>query len=162
MSTASRPAPAVAAAAEVSNRRHAREQEGFQRTLGDENQERYDALRCATFPFGWPWGRTADSRGGFNVAASPARRRIEWETSPAESAERTVFTWMGGSRTFPGYTAAFPYATASLTVDGGEPLPFPIGRPEGFRVERDGLVLEFEARQFHSTAELNHRTQEAL
>jgi hypothetical protein len=146
---------------EVTNKQHAREQEGFARALGEAGSEASSALCCSTYPFGWPGFIDSDSRGSFAIPQIPVTRRIEWETTPAESGERTVFTWMGGSRTWPAFTPAFPYATAALSVDGRAPLRFPIGRPDGFRVERDGVALSFEPRQFHSLAEGHHRTGSA-
>jgi hypothetical protein len=118
---------------------------------------KYEALFCSTYFMGIQWAGGHDSRGPFKIPPSRDRRHIEWETTPAESAERTVFTFMGGSRVWPAMLPAYPYIYASLTIDGGEPLRFPIGRPEHFRVEREGLVLEFEPRQFHSLAENYHR-----
>jgi hypothetical protein len=144
----------------VSNKRHAREQEGFARTLGPEDAAKGEALRCSTMVSCVPGQWSSDSRGWYPMPASLSRRHIEWETTPAETAERTVFTWMGGSRVWPAYTPAFPYATASISVDGGEPLPFPLGRPDGFRVERGDLVLEFEPRQYRSLVEGHHRVSE--
>ena len=147
---------------EVTNRQHEREQEGFARTLGPESRERNEALRCATYPYGWPGRSGADSRGCFALPAIPARRSITWESSPAEFNESTVFTWMGASRVWPAFTPAFPYATATISVDGGGPLRFPIGRPDGFHVARDGLALSFEPRQFQGLAEHYHRTADAV
>jgi hypothetical protein len=153
--------PAAASArqsvAEVTNRRYEREQEGFGRTLGPERPERYEALRCGTVFFGVPDTGTGDSRGAYGLPVSRDRQHIEWETSAAEAAEKTVFTWMGGSRVWPAMTPAFPYHTAALSVDGRAPLRFPLGRPEGFHVAGDGISLEFEPRQFHSLSEAYHR-----
>jgi hypothetical protein len=148
------PAPRSQPTAEVTNQRYARELEGFARTLGAEAEG--EALRCSTARVrSVLWGD--DFRGTMKVPPCVGRRRIAWETAPAEAAERTVFTWIGGSSTWPAFRPAYPYATAVLSIDGAEPLRFPIAQPEGFRVERGGLALEFEPRQFQSLAEPYHR-----
>src|SRR5688500_15932356 len=99
---------------QTSNRRHAREQEGFAKAIGIPAGE---ALMCA-------WGRVnsgvgvADFRGkGITAPAFGQRRAIEWETSPVQSAETTVFTWIGTSEVRP-LRPSYPYATAKLFVDG--------------------------------------------
>lgn len=145
-----------------SNRRCAREQEGFARTINFPPDE---APACGSFydSFGVT---LADFRGPVPTAGGKTlpdkrtpwlgRQSIEWETSPAESAEETAFTFIAGSQVRP-VRPAFPYATATLWIDGVERLRFPLGWTAPYSVAVDGLFLAFEPRRFQSLVEGPHR-----
>src|SRR4051794_26252396 len=62
----------------VSNRRHAREQEGFGRTLGGEDTTKSQAISCTTMMSRVIGLWASDSRGWFQMPASLDRRHIEW------------------------------------------------------------------------------------
>ena len=141
-----------------SNRKFAREQEGFARSLSTPADE---VPRCSSIFYAYPVMNLADHRG-----APPAegqlvgktgphgdRMYVEWETSPAESAETTVFTWIGGSELRPALRPAYPYVIGTLFVDGVKRLEFPIGRSELYKVSKDGFSLSFEPRRLQSLAE---------
>ena len=147
------------------NRRCEREQEGFDLAPGlGEGEE----LICGTV-FGASGVRPGDFRGPTPSVADPqrisdsaycGRRAVEWETSPAGPAADTVFTWVGGSQVRP-VRAAFPYVTATLSVNGVPRLQFPLGWAStyggSYTTEVDGFALNFEPRRFVSLVESPHR-----
>lgn len=149
-------------------RRHAREQEGFARMLDPTG----DVIpTCASY-FNGCGTNLADFRGAIPnpsggvgqswlpAPASLERRFIEWETTAAPEDADTVFTWIAGSQVSP-MRAAFPYATAVLSVDGKARVRFPVGWPNGFRSTGDGLELVFEPKRFQSLVESPHRHWDA-
>lgn len=151
-----------------SHRRHKHEQEGFAHALVPDG----DVIPTCASHFN-PCGTSlADFRGpipnpsggvGQSWLPAPAsldRRYVEWETTQALIHEDTVFTWIAGSQVCP-TRAAFPYATAVLTVDGKSRVRFPLGWPNGFRSAGDGLELVFEPRRFQSLVESPHRHWDA-
>jgi len=132
------------------NRRFAREQEGFSRAL---NVPEGGTPRCGTAFNGFRID-LADFRGFFpDDPAFLDRTTLIWETSPAESAEDTVFTWIGGSQVYPAMRPAFPPDTAVLSVNGLPRLRFPLGRTEAFMVSEDGFTLWFEPRRAQTLVE---------
>lgn len=110
-------------------------------------------------------GAVPASGGGFGAGwlSAPAyldRRHVEWRTTPAEAVRDTVFTWIGGSQVRP-YRPSFPYATATLHVDGVARLRFPLGWINPYSVVVDGFVFMFEPRRFQSLVEAPHRNWDA-
>lgn len=153
---------------QTSNRRYQREQEGFAKALHVASGELPVCASCFN-SFGMS---IADFRGpaiaaeGQAPGAAPGwtiafrdRRSIEWETSPAESNQETVFTWIGGSQVRP-VRPAFPYATARLWVDGVERLRLPLGWPNLYHIVAGGFALDFEPRRFVTLVESSHRSWE--
>src|SRR5688500_14878067 len=69
------------------------------------------------------------STPGSTIPAHEGRSFVKWETAPAEIAETTVFTWIGGSQTRP-VGPAYPQLGAILSINGVEQLRFPLGRAE--------------------------------
>ncbi|MFK7694138.1 sialidase family protein [Paenibacillus sp. HJGM_3] len=138
----------------TTNRRFAREQEGFLRAVGLADNE---IPRCSTIPFA-AGAALSDFRGRLPGHAGPQQLRtwIEWETTPAESTEATVFTWIGGSQVRP-VRAAFPYVKAALFVNGQPVLKFALGLAKSYEVSENGFKLSFEPRRFQSLVEDSHR-----
>jgi len=99
----------------------------------------------------------ADGRDASRQPPHGEMRAAEWETAPATVAEDTVFTWIGGSQVRPALRPAYPYVTASLSVDGVARLVFPLGITDSFAVEADGVRLECEPKSFLSLTEAPHR-----
>ncbi|NLC67631.1 MAG: exo-alpha-sialidase [Clostridiaceae bacterium] len=140
-----------------SNKRFKNEQEGFMRSLSVPPDE---IPTCSTV-FSAIGLRTQDFRGlipdetGKIPGKQPAhmdRDYVEWETSPAESTETTVFTWIGGFQVWP-VRPAFPYIAATLVIDDTQRIQFPINIIERFAIELDGFALWFEPKRFQSLAE---------
>jgi sialidase-1 len=141
----------------ASGRQAEHEQEGFGRPIGLKEGQ---LLACSSKP--WASRATVvDFIGGSGWPGLPRPHRsfVEWETSPSESAGATVFSWIGGSQVRP-VRDAFPYVTASLSVDSAEVLRFPLGFPNGYQVENNGFRLSFEPRRFQSLVEESHRVWE--
>jgi len=142
----------------TSNRKFAREQEGFARSLSTPPDE---VPRCSSMYYAYPLtladhrGAPPDAQGNPNGKTGPhgVRTSVEWETSPAASAETTVFTWIGGSQVRPALRPAYPYVTATLFVDGVAQLEFPLGRSEVYRISQHGFVLHFEPQRFQTLVE---------
>ena len=147
------------------NRRCEHEQEGFDQAPDLSEGE---DLICGTV-FGASGVRPADFRGPTPSVTDPwrnsdsaycARRAVEWETSRAESATDTVFTWIGGSQVRP-MRPAFPYVTATLSVNGAPRLRFPLGWVStyggSYTTEAGGVALSFEPRRFVPLVESPHR-----
>ena len=141
-----------------SNRRYVREQEGYARAL-DMPPGGVPRASTTFFPCGV---RLEDFRGAMPEGACSAPgdqqahkdcHTVTWETSPAQSAETTVFTWIGGSQVLPEFRPAFPPVVATLFVNDVERLTFPLGRPEIYTVSGEGGTLTFEPRKFQSLAE---------
>jgi hypothetical protein len=128
----------------LGNRRFPREQEGFARAV---NVPEGEVPRCGSV-FSSHSVDLTDFRGGF-PDAQPFHQRttLIWETSPAESEETTIFTWIGGSQVYPSMRPAFPFTTALLFVNGVPRLKFELGRAESFIVVEDGFTLWFEPRR---------------
>ncbi|MCE9589598.1 MAG: glycoside hydrolase [Planctomycetes bacterium] len=147
-----------------SNRRCEHEQEGFARAIDVPGNH----VPCCGSEYSAFEMYLADARGplpgvdpakevtGY-TAAFLHRRAIEWETSPAEAARQTVFTWIAGSQVRPAMRPAFPYVTAKLFVNGKERITFPLGYTVGFSTKVDGFALVFEPRRFQSLVEAPHR-----
>jgi hypothetical protein len=153
--------PVMAATPPVDNRIFPREQEGFARAVSVPAEE---VPVCAT-AFGASGYSLRDFRGPVPggdgvVRRIPARKMrtfVEWETTPAEAEEDTVFTWIGGSQVRP-VRPAFPVPMATLIVDGVHRLRFPLGRTVESRiVGPDGIALRIEPRRFQSLVEPPHR-----
>jgi len=153
----------------TTNRRCGRKQEGFERAVGLAEGEE---LMCGTV-FGASGVRPVDFRGPMPSLADPqrnadwaycGRQTLEWETSPAEWADDTVFTWIGGSQVRP-MRPAFPYVTATLSVNGVPRLTFPLGWVStygtSYTTETDGFTLAFEPRRSLSLVEAPHRYWES-
>lgn len=147
----------------------ARQQEGFGRALSVPEGE---TPRCSSY-FAAHITMLTDFRGavggsnviggtfdgsGYRHAAHRDVDFVEWETTPAESVEDTVFTWIGGSQVRP-MRSMFPYIVATLTIDGANPIKLPLGmHPEGITVTEGDCSLCFEPRRHQSLVELPHRT----
>jgi len=101
--------------------------------------------------------RDADGRDTSRQPPHGEMRFAVWETAPAATAEDTVFTWIGGSQVRPALRPAYPYVTATLSVNGTARLTFPLGVTDGFAVEEDGVRLTFEPKSFLSLVEAPHR-----
>jgi hypothetical protein len=151
------------------NRRCECEQEGFDRAPGLAEGEE---LICGTV-FGASGVRPADFRGPtpsvadarrISDSAYCGRRAVEWETTPAESAGDTVFTWIGGSQVRP-VRPAFPYVTATLSVNGVARLRFPLGwvgtSGGAYTTGVNGFALGFESRRLVPLVESAHRFWES-
>ena len=75
--------------------------------------------------------RSTDFRGSAGDSQPcPGRTYVEWETTPARSAQTTVFTWIGGTQIRPAMRPAFPHVAATLTIDGKHVLKFPFVCPD--------------------------------
>ncbi|MBI4028605.1 MAG: exo-alpha-sialidase [Verrucomicrobia bacterium] len=148
-----------------------REQEGFQRAF---NVPKGGAPACSSCFSGYGYslndfrGDITNGKGDalFRYPAHRDRHAVEWETSPAESNQTTIFTWIGGSQVRPAFRPSFPYAAATLYVDGVKRLEFPMGRSDcftpindipGFESGQKDFLLHFEPRRFQSLAEPPHR-----
>ena len=144
----------------VSNSRFPREQEGFGRAVSPSS----GVLTCGTAcgAYGYTLrdlrGPVPDAEGAVRtVEAHRDRTSVEWETTPAESAETTVFTWIGGSQVRP-VRPAFPVPMATLTVDGTPRLRFPLGRTgESYVTNDEGFALTIEPRRFQSLVEFHRQ-----
>ena len=137
----------------ASNKKFPREQEGFNRSIGIPKG---DIPKCATYLLLHNI-RLHDFRGDAGYyPAEPYKNYTEWETSPAESEETTVFTWIAGSQVRP-VKPAYPYVKAILYVNGNEAIRFPLGFSYGYELKENGFVLKFEPRRFASLAEDFHR-----
>src|SRR5437773_400933 len=143
----------------LGNRRFMREQEGFQRAL---NFPAGEVPRCGS-AFSSISVELKDFRGPMEGSTGPfvQRTTLEWETSPAESAEPTVFTWIGGSQVYPSMQPAFPFATAVLSVNGVPRLKFALGRAESSVVTEGAFTLWFEPRRQLSLVEELDRSFDA-
>lgn len=142
-----------------SNRKCPHEQEGFSRSLSTSADE---VPRCSSIFYAYPVMNLADHRGappdehGTPVGKTGPhadRSFVEWETSPAETSETTVFTWIGGSQVRPALTPAYPYITATLYINGERRLVFPLGCSDLYIVRDGGYSLTFEPRRLQSLAE---------
>lgn len=127
------------------NRRFPREQEGFRRAL---NIGEGETPCCSSIPSAFTVD-LADFRGPVPGQAGAFRGRsvLAWETSPADEAADTVFTWIGGSQVRPSMRPAFPFVTAVLSIDGVPRIDFPLGSSEPFRITEGGFTLWFEPRR---------------
>jgi hypothetical protein len=140
-----------------SNNAMPREQEGWARSL---NVPEGAPLTCSSFFVAYNFWLN-DFRGSVTPsnATVPAHKEctiIAWETSPAEAAATTTFTWIGGSQVRP-VSPAYPQFAATLFIDGVEQLRFPLGRPEGWSSKAGDVTLSFEPRRFQSLVEIPHR-----
>jgi hypothetical protein len=144
----------TAAWPQVNNKKYPREQEGFARALGVGEKM---VARCSSIQFSHNVS-LADFRGALPGRTGPQAMRndVEWETSPAEAQETTVFTWIAGSQVRP-VRPIFPYVTATLYVDGEAALKFPLGYAQSYEIREQDYVLRFEPRRFASTTEDFHR-----
>ena len=140
-------------------KRFPKEQEGFVKAIGVPEGH---IPRCATYPlvrninvsyFGGRAGGIGDPHELTNTD------RIEWETSPAESGETTVFTWIGASQVWP-YKPSYPYSKAVLYVGGEEVCKFPLGRPDSFRIDEKDFKFVFDCKRFTSNIEDHQRTMD--
>ena len=145
----------------VSNKSFPGEQEGFARTLVPSSGipacgSAFNAHSYGLHDFRGP---VPDSEGKVrNVEAHGDRTAVEWETTPAESAETTVFTWIGGAQVRP-VRPAFPMPMATLSVDGTPRLRFPLGQTARSYVTNDeGFSLTIEPKRFQSLVEPPHRS----
>ena len=145
----------------VSNKSFPGEQEGFARTLVPSSGipacgSAFNAHSYGLHDFRGP---VPDSEGKVrNVQAYGDRTAVEWETTPAESAETTVFTWIGGAQVRP-VRPAFPMPMATLSVDGTPRLRFPLGQTARSYVTNDeGFSLTIEPKRFQSLVEPPHRS----
>ena len=145
----------------VSNKSFPGEQEGFARTLVPSSGipacgSAFNAHSYGLHDFRGP---VPDSEGKVrNVEAYGDRTAVEWETTPAESAETTVFTWIGGAQVRP-VRPAFPMPMATLSVDGTPRLRFPLGQTARSYVTNDeGFSLTIEPKRFQSLVEPPHRS----
>ena len=139
------------------------EQEGFNRCIGIDNNEvsGCSSVFCAApvtmFDFR---GILPDLNGILPKQRShfPSKDRnyIEWETSPSENEEETIFTWIGGSQVRP-VRQAFPYPTATLFIDKVEALKFPLGTTTEYSIGNGDFILRFEPKRFQSLVESYHR-----
>ncbi len=141
---------------EMGNRRFPREQEGFGRAL---NVAEGEVPRCSSIFSALP-ANLADFRGVVPGSTTAFRERtaITWETSPAESAETTVFTWIGGSQLYPSMRPAYPFVAATLSVNGVPRLQFSLGCAEIYTATGDGFTLWFEPRRLLSLVEDGDRS----
>ena len=152
----------------TTNRRYEREQEGFDKAFNVAPGELpicgscYSSTGMSISDFRGPSvgveGQLPGAAPGYTLAFRD-RRAVEWETTGAETAEETVFTWVGGSQVRP-IRPAYPWATARLTVDGVERLRFPLGVSNLYSIANGGFSLDFEPRRFISLAEPSHRSWE--
>jgi hypothetical protein len=141
-----------------------REQEGWARSLGGPP----DAMLTCSTNFSARSFLLHDFRGPATAARkdapleqSPAHRdrsAVEWETSPAEAAEATVFTWIGASVVRPA-GPSYPQTGAALFINGNKALQFPLGRTDDWVVMSGDIRLRFEARRFKSLVENPDRIQ---
>jgi hypothetical protein len=106
-------------------------------------------------------GATQNSEGGnASIRAHGDLTYAEWETSPVEVEEDTVFTWIGASQVRP-MRSMFPYIAATLDVDGKCKIKLPLGlHPSGYRMTGGGCTLSFEPRRHQSLVEISHRSLE--
>jgi len=133
------------------------EQEGWSRSIGIPDGE---PLTCSSYFVAYHlWlndFRGSASTNGETVPAHANRTAVEWETSPATAAAKTIFTWIGGSLVRP-VGPAYPQFAGILYIDGVEQLRFPLGRAEGWSSVQGDVALSFESRRFQSLTEIPHR-----
>jgi len=133
------------------------EQEGWTRSIGVDDGV---APTCSTYFCAYNFWLTdfrgAPSTPGSTIPAHEGRTFVEWETSPAEAAETTIFTWIGGSQARP-VGPAYPQYGATLSIDGIKQLQFPLGRAEDWSAVDGDVSLRFESRRFQSLVEIPHR-----
>jgi hypothetical protein len=142
---------------EISNKSVEREQEGWARSLSVADNA---VPTCSSFFSSYKFG-VSDFRGVVPTANGLIpphldRTFVEWQTSPAESAEATIFTWIGGSQVRP-VSAAYPAVNAVLFINDVECLRFPLGRHNDWSVSEDDITLSFESRRFQSLVEIPQR-----
>ena len=142
---------------EVSNKTTEREQEGWARSLSvPENA----VPTCSSFFSSYKFF-VSDFRGALSSinGQNPPhldRNFVEWETSPTEVVETTVFTWIGGSQVRP-VSPAYPAVNAALSINGEECLRFPLNRHNDWAVSNGDVSLGFESRRFQSLVEIPQR-----
>jgi len=138
-----------------SNKRFAYEQEGFGKCLSHGED---DVPRCCSKTVSVAaWN--ADFRGPVPGTGKVQRDLdyIEWETSPAGRQGDCTFCFMAQTHVIPEFRPAYPYITATLSIDGDVSIPMPLAKPTGFQTTRGGVHLYFEPRRFTSMAEAAHR-----
>lgn len=140
------------------NRRYANEQEGFGKVLSHSEN---DIPRCASDSTSF-FPNIVDYRGLVPTVAGKyewvkeahtSHRFIEWETPPAQNGEECTFCFIMNTLVVPEYRPAYPYVTATFSVDGKDVFAIPLGDARNYRIDAGQVALSFEPRRFTSMTE---------